>query len=78
MFTALEAPGSLLQIYEMRTVAEYLDKAAEFDALARAESHPSLKKRYADLAECYRMLAAERQRLIGDKTLQSDPPLRSH
>jgi len=48
----------------MRSVAEYLAKAAEFDALARSSSEPSLRKRYADMAECYRLLAAERQRLI--------------
>jgi len=62
----------------MRTVGEYLDKASEFEAMAKGEQVPSLKKRYADLAECYRMLAAERQRLIADSTIQSDPPLRSH
>ena len=63
----------------MRSVKEYLARAAEFEALANRPGQIStLKKRYADLAECYRMLAAERQRLISDKTLQSDPPLRSH
>jgi hypothetical protein len=43
----------------MRSVAEYLAKAAEFDELARSISEPSLQKRYADLAECYRLLADE-------------------
>jgi hypothetical protein len=62
----------------MRTVAEYLAKASEFADLAESEKHAGLKKRYADLADCYRMLAAERQRMIADSTIQSDPPLRSH
>jgi hypothetical protein len=54
----------------MRTVAEYLEKATEFDQLARATSEPALKKRYADVAECYRLLASERERLIGTGTIK--------
>jgi hypothetical protein len=49
---------------DMRSVAEYLEKAAEFDELARSTSEPALKKRYADVAESYRLLAIVRQRLI--------------
>jgi hypothetical protein len=48
----------------MRSVAEYLEKAAEFDELARSTSESVLKKRYADVAESYRLLAIVRQRLI--------------
>jgi hypothetical protein len=48
----------------MRSVAEYLEKAAEFDELARSTSESVLKKRYADVAESYRLLAIARQRLI--------------
>jgi hypothetical protein len=48
----------------MRSVAEYLEKAAEFDELARSTSEPVLKKRYADVAESYRLLAIVLQRLI--------------
>jgi hypothetical protein len=48
----------------MRSVTEYLARAAEFDELARSSSEPALEKRYADIAECYRLLARERQRLI--------------
>jgi hypothetical protein len=62
----------------VRSVADYLSKATEFDTLASEAPEPSLRKRYADLAECYRLLAAERQRLIADSTIQSDPPLSSH
>jgi hypothetical protein len=57
----------------MRTVVEYLDKAAEFDALARAAKLPGLKKRYADLAECYRLLAKEREQLVAQGAIIPDP-----
>jgi hypothetical protein len=56
----------------MRSVAEYLARAAEFDDLARSTSEPSLQKRYTDMAECYRLLAEERQRLITEGTIESD------
>jgi hypothetical protein len=48
----------------MHSVAEYLEKAAEFDELARSAAEPALKKRYADVAESYRLLAIVWQRLI--------------
>jgi hypothetical protein len=48
----------------MHGVAKYLGKAAEFDELARAATEPGSKKRYADVAECCRLLASERQQLI--------------
>jgi hypothetical protein len=48
----------------MRTVAEYNAKANDFDVFARNAATPELKKRYADLAECYRLLAKERERLV--------------
>ena len=58
----------------MRTVAEYLAKAAEFDAMASGcDGHPALKKRYADLANCYRLLAREREKLIADGALAPEP-----
>jgi hypothetical protein len=53
----------------MRSVTEYTLKALEFDGLAAATTEAALKKRYADLAECYRLLATERQRLITDGTI---------
>lgn len=37
-------------------------KADEFVGLAKAAPTPGLKKRYADLAECFRLLAQERER----------------
>jgi hypothetical protein len=57
----------------MRTVAEYMAKAVEFDELANAADNLRLKKRYADLADCYRLLAKERVRLIFDGELTADP-----
>ena len=58
----------------MRDVAEYQTKAVEFDALASSATDEALKKRYADLAECYRLLASERQRLIDEGALPSKGP----
>jgi hypothetical protein len=56
----------------MRSVAEYLAMAAEFDELARSASEQALQKRYTDIAECYRLLAQERQRLIESGKIKSD------
>ncbi len=58
----------------MRSVAEYLARAAEFDELARSASEQALQKRYTDVAACYRLLARERQRLIEAGTIESDQP----
>ena len=56
----------------MRTIAEYIAKAVEFDHLAQVAQHQSLRKRYADLAECYRLLAVERRRLIDEGSIAAD------
>jgi hypothetical protein len=58
----------------MRSVAEYLEKAAEFDELARSTSEPTLKERYADVAESYRLLTIVRQRLIETGALKPEQP----
>jgi hypothetical protein len=58
----------------MRSVAEYLEKAAEFDELARSTIKPALKKRYGDVAESYRLLAIVRQRLIDTGALKLEQP----
>ena len=39
----------------MRSVSEYLERAAEFEALAATASIELLKKRYGDIAACYRL-----------------------
>ena len=41
-------------------------------ALAALTSEPSLKPRYADLAESYKRLAAERERLINQGIIPAD------
>jgi hypothetical protein len=45
------------------SVVEYLDQAAEYDRLAREATKPSNKTRYANLAECYRYFAREREKI---------------
>jgi hypothetical protein len=57
----------------MRTVAEYMTKAAEFDDLARDAKLPGLKKRYLDLADCYRLLAKEREQLVAQGVIPMEP-----
>ena len=64
----------------MRSVIEYEGKAKEFDALAHDATDPALRKRYADVAACYRLLAVDcresirppRAALLADE--QKKPP----
>ena len=58
----------------MRSVAEYLRRAAEFDELARSTSEDTLRKRYSDIADCYRLLAEDRKRLIATGVIEPDRP----
>jgi hypothetical protein len=51
----------------MKMVAVYAAKAAEFDTLARRAVEASLKQRFMDMADTYRLLAEERRRRIDDK-----------
>ena len=55
----------------MREVSEYIAKAKEFDALAADAPDAALRRRYADLAACYRLLAAEREQLIATGAIAS-------
>ena len=48
----------------MRTVEQYLEKAAEFDAFAATSSDECMQKRFADIAAFYRLLARDRERLV--------------
>jgi hypothetical protein len=64
----------VLEDKDMRSVAEYLETAAEFDDLARLTSEPALRTRYAHVAECYRLLARELQRLIETGALKPEQP----
>ena len=56
----------------MHRLAEYFEKTAEFDELARSTSEPALKERYGDVAESYRLLAIVRQRLIETGALKPE------
>jgi hypothetical protein len=44
----------------MKMVAEYLEKALDFEQLADAENDPELRASLMKQAEAYRKLAAER------------------
>ena len=56
----------------MRSVAGYLEKAREFDTLAAQAPNAAMKKRYADIAECYRLLAEERKRQIESGLIEGE------
>jgi hypothetical protein len=58
----------------MRSIAEYLKRAAEYESLAASAGVDTLKKRYGDIAACYRLLAQERERLIGTDAIEGEPP----
>jgi hypothetical protein len=60
----------------VRSVTEYLQKAVEFEALAAEASIEPLKKRYDDIAACYRLLAKEREWLISTGAIEGEPPPR--
>lgn len=56
----------------MRSVVEYLQKAAEFEAMSTTTSIETMRKRYYDIAACYRLLAKDRERLIGTGAIDSE------
>ena len=58
----------------MRSVTEYLEKAAEFDELARSTSEPALKERYADVAKSYRIWRWCRNGWIDGSVKPEQPP----
>jgi hypothetical protein len=51
----------------MKTVAQYLAQAREFEAMAESTPNDTLKMGYLDLAQAYRKLARERGKLLGMK-----------
>jgi hypothetical protein len=59
---------------KVRSVAEYLKMAAEFEALAAAATVDVLRKRYDDIAACYRLLAKDRERLIATGAIEGEQP----
>jgi hypothetical protein len=56
----------------VRSVAEYLEGAADFEALAATATVDVLRKRYGDIAACYRLLAKEREWLIGTGAIEGE------
>lgn len=58
----------------MRSVNEYLKLAEQYAADAQAQPEPGLRKRFADIAECYRLLAEERRKLITEGKIQPEQP----
>ncbi len=61
----------------MRSVTEYLEKAAEFEALAATATVEVQRQRYRDIAACYRLLAREREWLIGTGAIEGERPIDS-
>jgi hypothetical protein len=59
---------------DMRRVAEYLEKAAEFDELARSTNDPALQKQYAEVADSFRLMASVRLRLIEMGAIKPEQP----
>jgi len=56
----------------VRSVAEYLERAAEFERMAASTSVDVLRKRYCDIAACYRLLAKEREWLISTGAIEGE------
>jgi hypothetical protein len=61
----------------LRSVSEYLEKAAEFEALAATASGDAQRQRYRDIAACYRLLAREREWLIGTGAIEGEQAIDS-
>jgi len=58
----------------VRSIAEYLERAAEFEKMAASTTVEVLRKRYADIAACYRLLAKDRDWLINTGAIDAEPP----
>ena len=60
----------------MRSIADYLQRAAEFEALAATTDVDEVRKRYLDIAAGYHLLAKEREWLIKTGAMEGGPPIR--
>jgi hypothetical protein len=58
----------------MRSAVEYLERAAEFDRLAKSSNDPDLQTQLAAVAESFRLIARERQRLIKAGLIEPETP----
>jgi hypothetical protein len=57
----------------MKMVAEYLERALEFEQHASAEKNPKLKVEFEKLAAAYRGLVAERTKMVAVEPPSSRP-----
>ena len=62
------------EVSPMLSVTQLLEKAAEYDRLARNAAKPEKKTRYANIAEYFRHLAAESKKPAGTKAPSAHPP----
>jgi len=60
----------------VRTAAEYMEKAVEFEQMAGATQDPVLQARFSNIAGCYRLLAREREWLIEIRAMENQPTAR--
>lgn len=60
----------------VRSVVDYLQRAAEFEALAATTDVDELRKRYRDIAAGYHLLAKEREWLIETDAMERERPIR--
>jgi len=60
--------------WDVRTVAEYVAKVAEYRTRAERAPNPGLKRRYADMAASYQVMADERLRMIAAGEKPDDAP----
>jgi hypothetical protein len=58
----------------LRSIAEYFERATEFEQMAASASVDVLRKRYADIAACYRLLAKDREWLINTGAIGGAEP----
>jgi hypothetical protein len=62
----------------MHSRAKYSERAGWFDKLAADATIASLRIRYSNIADWYRLLAEERKRLIETGELETETPSQSN
>jgi hypothetical protein len=62
----------------MHSRAKYSERAGWFDKLAADPTIASLRIRYSNIADWYRLLAEERKRLIETGELETETPSQSN
>jgi hypothetical protein len=62
------------EVRPMLSVTQLLEKAAEYDRLARNAAKSEKKTRYADIAEYFRHLAAQSKKTTGANPSSASPP----